>query len=137
MRVGAILSALAGLVSAAWLLFLNFDEVLTVLASAGDGLTIVITFHGVQIIFSTAEWRIDGIACHQSVLMVILEHACHCLRCNRLWHRSLTPFVYFVFLAQIPRSERDQCLIVSGMQGAGDTPPRRICRPALQAITIR
>jgi hypothetical protein len=66
MRVGAILSALAGLVSAPWLLFLNFDEVLTVLASAGDGLTIVITFHGVQIIFSTAEWRI-GIACHQSV----------------------------------------------------------------------
>jgi cytosine/uracil/thiamine/allantoin permease len=45
MRLGA-LSALAGLVLAAWLLFLNFDEVLTVLASAGDGLTIVITLHG-------------------------------------------------------------------------------------------
>jgi hypothetical protein len=49
MRLGAILSALADLVLAAWLLFLNFDEVLTVLASAGAGLTIVITFHRVQI----------------------------------------------------------------------------------------
>jgi hypothetical protein len=48
MRLGAILSALADLVLAAWLLFLN-DEVLTVLASAGAGLTIVITFHRVQI----------------------------------------------------------------------------------------
>ena len=46
MRLGAILSALADLVLAAWLLFLN-DEVL--LASAGAGLTIVITFHRVQI----------------------------------------------------------------------------------------
>ena len=91
MRLGAILRALASLVLAAWLLFLNFDEVLTLLASAGAGLTIVITLHGVQIIFR----------------------------------------------AQIPRSERDQRLIVSGMQGAGDPPPRRICRPALQAITIR
>jgi cytosine/uracil/thiamine/allantoin permease len=49
MRLGAILNALAGLVLAAWLLFLNFDEVLTVLASAGADLTIVITFYGVQI----------------------------------------------------------------------------------------
>jgi hypothetical protein len=77
MRVGAILSALAGLVSAAWLLFLNF--VRTLLASAGDGLTIVITFHGVQIIFSTAEWRIVTGPTNSlpsvGTFMVILEHA--------------------------------------------------------------
>jgi hypothetical protein len=77
MRVGAILSALAVLVSAAWLLFLNF--VRTLLASAGDGLTIVITFHGVQIIFSTAEWRIVTGPTNSlpsvGTFMVILEHA--------------------------------------------------------------
>ncbi len=75
--MGAILSALAGLVSAAWLLFLNF--VRTLLASAGDGLTIVITFHGVQIIFSTAEWRIVTGPTNSlpsvGTFMVILEHA--------------------------------------------------------------
>jgi hypothetical protein len=38
--------------------FMNFDEVLTLLASAGAGLTIVIAFHGVQIIFFAAAWRI-------------------------------------------------------------------------------
>jgi cytosine/uracil/thiamine/allantoin permease len=48
-RLGAILSALAGLFLAPWLLILNFDEVLTMLASAGADLTIVITFYGVQI----------------------------------------------------------------------------------------
>ena len=46
MRLVAILSALAGLVLAEWLPFLNFGEVLTVLASAGASLTIVITLHG-------------------------------------------------------------------------------------------
>ncbi len=79
MRLGAILSAPADLVLAAWLLFLNFDEVLTVLASAGAGLTIVITFHGVQIIFSTAEWRIVTGPTNSlpsvGTFMVILEHA--------------------------------------------------------------
>jgi hypothetical protein len=58
MRLVAILSALAGLVLAAWLLFLNFGEVLTVLASAGAGLTIVITFHGVQI---TLRGGVEGL----------------------------------------------------------------------------
>ena len=58
MRLGAILSALAGLVLSGWLLFLNFDEVLTLLASSGAGLTIAIAFHGLQIIFSAAAWRI-------------------------------------------------------------------------------
>jgi cytosine/uracil/thiamine/allantoin permease len=48
-KIGGILSALAGLVLAPWLLFLNFDEVLTMLASPGADLTIVITFYGVQI----------------------------------------------------------------------------------------
>jgi len=56
MRLGAILNALAGLVLAAWLLFLNFDEVLTVLASAGADLTIVITFYGCRSL-SAAEWK--------------------------------------------------------------------------------
>jgi hypothetical protein len=70
MRLGAILSALAGLVLSGWLLFLNFDEVLTLLASSGAGLTIVIAFHGVQIIFSAAAWRIltgPTNACHPLV----------------------------------------------------------------------
>jgi hypothetical protein len=79
MRLGAILRALASLVLAAWLLFLNFDEVLTLLASAGAGLTIVITFHGVQIIFSAGEWRIVTGPTNSlpsvGTLMVILEHA--------------------------------------------------------------
>ena len=58
MRLVAILSALAGLVLAAWLPFLNFGEVLTVLASAGAGLTIVITLHGVQI---TLRGAVEGL----------------------------------------------------------------------------
>jgi len=58
MRLVAILSALAGLVLAAWLLFLNFGEVLTVLASAGASLTIVITLHGVQI---TLRGGVEGL----------------------------------------------------------------------------
>src|SRR5262245_43924255 len=52
MRLGAILNALAGLVLAAWLLFLNFDG----LASAGADLTIVITFYGCRSL-SAAEWK--------------------------------------------------------------------------------
>lgn len=58
MKLGAILGALAGFVLAAWLLVTNFDEVLTLLARAGIGLAIVIAFHGVQIIFSAAAWRV-------------------------------------------------------------------------------
>jgi len=37
MRLGAMLSALAGFVLAAWLLFMHFDEALTLLVSAGAG----------------------------------------------------------------------------------------------------
>ena len=48
MRLGANLSALAGLVLV--------DEVLTVLASAGADLTIVITFYGCRSL-SAAEWK--------------------------------------------------------------------------------